>query len=70
MQKDIHPNYTETTFKCACGNTIKTKSTVEGDVVTVDVCSNCHPFYNNQQKRIEKGGRISRFKERLAASSK
>ena len=27
MKEGIHPNYEETTIRCACGNVIKTRST-------------------------------------------
>ena len=45
MKKDIHPDYHEVTAVCACGATFVTGSTKKGDVLKVDVCSKCHPFY-------------------------
>ncbi|MCT4612216.1 MAG: 50S ribosomal protein L31 [Clostridia bacterium] len=63
MQKDIQPNYYEVEAKCAsCGNVIKTKSTKES--ISVETCSNCHPFFTGEQKTLEKGGRAERFNER------
>ena len=29
MKKDIHPNYNDAVVRCACGNEIKTRSTVK-----------------------------------------
>lgn len=63
MKKGIHPNYEETEIKCACGNVIKTRSTKQN--ISVEVCSKCHPFYTGNQKLVDTGGRVARFKKRL-----
>lgn len=62
MKKGIHPEYYEATVKCACGNTFKTGSTKEE--LRVEICSECHPFYTGQQKTVERGGRVERFKKK------
>ena len=62
MNKDIHPNYAETTITCACGNVIQTRST-EKDI-KVEICSACHPFFTGKQKLVDTAGRIDRFKKR------
>jgi large subunit ribosomal protein L31 len=62
MKQDIHPVYEETTIKCACGNEIKTKSTVKN--LHVEVCSNCHPFYTKKQKIVDSTGRVEKFKKK------
>jgi large subunit ribosomal protein L31 len=63
LKADIHPEYLETTLACACGNEIKTRSTVAG--VRVNVCSQCHPFFTGRKQQImERGGRIEQFKRR------
>ncbi|MCL2610605.1 MAG: 50S ribosomal protein L31 [Defluviitaleaceae bacterium] len=67
MKKDIHPNYHEALFDCACGSKFKSATTKKGDVVKVDVCSACHPFYAGTQKQVETGGRVSRFNQRRTA---
>ena len=41
MKEGIHPNYEQTTIKCACGNVIETGSTKKD--IRVEVCSKCHP---------------------------
>ena len=61
MKKGIHPNYHEVTVECACGATFVTGSTQKGDVVKVDICSKCHPFYTGKQKLVDSGGRVDRF---------
>ena len=68
MKEGIHPNYQQTTIRCACGNTVVTRS-VKGDM-TVDICSNCHPFFTGKQKFVDAGGRVDKFKKRLAAFEK
>ena len=62
MKDGIHPNYTESTVKCACGAVIETKST-KGDL-KVDICSKCHPFFTGKQKLVDTGGRVDRFNKR------
>ncbi len=65
MKKDIHPTYhAKASIKCACGNIIHVPSTKE--VIEVEICSNCHPFYTGKDKMIDTAGRVERFKKRLA----
>ncbi len=64
MKKEIHPKYVDCTVKCACGETFQTRSTVE--TINLDICSNCHPFYTGKQKLVDTGGRVDKFKKRLA----
>ena len=62
MKDGIHPDYKKTVIKCICGNKIATGSVV--DDITVEICSNCHPFYTGQQKILDSEGRVERFKKR------
>ena len=62
MKEGIHPEYKETTVKCACGAEYKTRSTKEN--IRVDICSKCHPFFTGMQKLVDTGGRVDRFKKR------
>ena len=64
MKAAIHPNYAEINATCSCGNVITTRSTVGKDI-SIDVCSECHPFYTGKQKVLDVGGRIDRFKQRF-----
>ncbi|MDR0804586.1 MAG: 50S ribosomal protein L31 [Oscillospiraceae bacterium] len=63
MRKDIHPKYTATTIKCACGNVIETSSTREN--IRVEICSACHPFFTGKQKLVDSGGRVAKFKNKF-----
>ena len=62
MNKNIQPNYEETTITCACGNVITTNSTKKD--MKVDICSKCHPFWTGNLKRETTGGRADRFKKK------
>ena len=64
MKQGIHPEYSETSVKCSCGNTFTTRATV--DKISVELCNECHPFYTGKQKLVDTGGRVDRFKRRMA----
>lgn len=64
MKQGIHPDYHEVTAVCACGATFKTGTTKKGDVLKLDVCNACHPFYTGKQRNVESGGRIDKFNKR------
>ena len=63
MKEAIHPDYQPTTIKCACGATIETGSTKQN--ISVEICSNCHPFYTGKQKLVDTGGRVDKFRKRF-----
>ena len=70
MKSGIHPNYHEVTVTCACGETFKTKSTVAGDEIKLDICSKCHPFFTGQQKIVDNSGRVEKFLKKFQNSNK
>lgn len=63
MKKDIHPAYGPAEIVCACGNKVKTASTVPE--MQVEICSACHPFYTGKAKLVDAAGRVEKFKKRL-----
>lgn len=63
VKQGIHPNYEQTTIRCACGEVIETGSTKKD--IRVEVCSKCHPFFTGRQKLNDAGGRVDRFKKRF-----
>jgi large subunit ribosomal protein L31 len=65
MKASIHPDYTEITVTCSCGNSFKTRSTLGKDL-QVEVCSACHPFYTGKQKSLDTAGRVEKFRQRYA----
>jgi len=68
MKKEIHPEYNDATITCACGNVIKTRSTVKE--MHVNTCSKCHPFFTGQAKLLDAEGRVERFHRRYAKTAK
>lgn len=64
MRNDIHPELKPAHIVCTCGNTFETVSTI-GDI-TLEICSNCHPFYTGKQKIVDTAGRVDRFKKKYA----
>lgn len=62
MKKGIHPEYKDTTVKCACGAVFQVKSTKSE--MDIEVCSNCHPFYTGKQNRASKAGRVEKFNKK------
>ena len=62
MKQGIHPEYKKTVVSCACGNTFESESTK--DQIKIEICSECHPFYTGRQKRVDKGGRVDKFKKK------
>ena len=65
MKEGIHPKYDAVQIKCACGNVIDTRSTRKG--VSVEVCSNCHPFFTGKQKLMDTEGRVERFNKKYGS---
>ena len=37
----------------------------EGNVVKIDICSKCHPFYTGKQKIVDTSGRVEKFKKKF-----
>jgi large subunit ribosomal protein L31 len=64
MKNDIHPQFAQTTIKCACGGTIEVGSTKKD--ISVEICSQCHPFFTGKQKLVDTAGRIERFRKKYA----
>jgi large subunit ribosomal protein L31 len=68
MKKDIHPTYyPDAKVTCACGNEFTVGSTVKE--ISVELCSNCHPFYTGKQKLVDTARRVEKFQERAAKKS-
>ena len=52
MKEGIHPNYQQTTIKCACGNVIETGSTKKD-------------IFTGKQKLVDTGGRVAKFNKKF-----
>jgi large subunit ribosomal protein L31 len=64
MKPDIHPNYQEVNVTCSCGNTFVTRSTYGSDSMSIEVCSQCHPFFTGKQKIVDTAGQVDKFHKR------
>jgi large subunit ribosomal protein L31 len=64
MKKDIHPEFFETTIRCACGSEVEVGSTRKD--IRTEICSKCHPFFTGKQKLVDTAGRIERFRRKYA----
>lgn len=63
MKQAIHPQYFEQAqVICVCGNTFTTGSTAE--VIHVELCAKCHPFYTGEQRFVDSGSRIQKFQKK------
>ena len=68
MKDKIHPKYVDCKVTCGCGNTFVTRST--SPVLSVEVCSKCHPFFTGQQRFVDTAGRVERFQKKYAWDAK
>jgi large subunit ribosomal protein L31 len=68
VKTEIHPKYEDATATCACGNSFKTRST--RPTLRVDLCSVCHPFFTGEQRLVDTGGQVERFRRRMAKQAK
>ena len=58
MKQGIHPDYHEVEVVCVCGSKFKTKSTVKGDTVRIDVCDKCFFSFSIILSFLNKNTRI------------
>ncbi len=66
MKKDIHPEFQDSVFRCACGAEIATRSSKPE--YKLEICSACHPFFTGKQKLIDSAGRVERFMKSTVTS--
>jgi large subunit ribosomal protein L31 len=68
MKKQIHPDYHMINVVMTDGTTFQTRSTYgkPGDTLHLDVDSKSHPAWTGgQQQIVDRGGRVSRFKQKF-----
>ena len=69
MKPNTHPDYHEITVVMVDGTEYKTRSTYgkAGDVLKLDIDSKSHPAWTGgDAKLMDRGGRVSRFKDKFA----
>lgn len=63
MKSSIHPKYyADASVVCVCGNRFTTGSTQE--VIHVELCNKCHPFYTGEQRFVDAASRIQKFQQK------
>ena len=68
MKETIHPDYHTVKVVCACGNTFETGSTKDGDVMKIDICNKCHPFFTGLKQAVSSKGRAAKFMEKYGTN--
>ncbi len=80
MKDKIHPKYGSVVVSCAsCGNTFLTASTRldgpkkeyqgrEYPALTLEICSQCHPFFSGKQIYVDTAGRVEKFTKRYGTN--
>ncbi len=69
MKPNTHPDYHEITVVMVDGTEYKTRSTYgkAGDTLKLDIDSKSHPAWTGgDAKLMDRGGRVSRFKDKFA----
>jgi|SRR5258708_10054416 len=67
MKTKIHPQYfNESNVVCSCGNKFTIGSTQE--VIHIQLCNKCHPFYTGDQRFIDTRSVIKDFEKKRKAA--
>src|SRR3989344_1708215 len=68
MKTAVHPQYFENAqVVCACGNRFTVGSTKE--IIHVELCNKCHPFYTGEQRFVDSASRIQKFQTKQKVAS-
>jgi large subunit ribosomal protein L31 len=73
MKKDIHPKYHMINVVMTDGAKFQTRSTwgKEGDTLNLDIDPKSHPAWTGgQQTLLDRGGRVSKFKQKFGFLNK
>lgn len=69
MKQNTHPPYYQKAqFQCACGAHLSIGAAKEN--ISVEICSQCHPFYTGKEKIIDTAGRVEKYKTRASKAKK
>lgn len=61
MKAGIHPTYnSDAKIICSCGAKFVTGSVMKE--IHIELCAKCHPHYTGEQKLVDTGGRVNKFK--------
>lgn len=68
MKSDIHPEYHVVDVKMTDGTIVQMRTTwgAEGDTLSLDIDPSSHPAWTGgNQRLLDSGGRVSRFKKKF-----
>lgn len=65
MKEKIHPDYRIVEVNCGCGAKFNVGTTKNVQVMKVEICSQCHPFFTGKQKMVDTGGRVEKFQRKF-----
>lgn len=70
MKTGIHPQMqANAKITCStCNSVFEIPTTVEE--ISVERCRNCHPVYTGETQQTATGGRVERFRQRMAKQAK
>ncbi|MDO8620748.1 MAG: 50S ribosomal protein L31 [Candidatus Levybacteria bacterium] len=69
MKTAIHPKYFESAqVICVCGNKFTIGSTKE--LIHVELCNKCHPFYTGEQRFVDSASKIQKFQQKQEVAKK
>jgi len=66
MKDGIHPEYHEITVIMTDGSEFKTRSTMAGDTIKLDIDPKSHPAWTGVQRLVDSGGQVAKFNKRFA----
>jgi large subunit ribosomal protein L31 len=68
MKANTHPKFNEEAqVICVCGNRFTTGSTQ--DIIHIELCNKCHPFYTGEQRFVDRGSLIQKFQKKQQIAS-
>jgi large subunit ribosomal protein L31 len=68
MKADIHPEFhLNTKATCACGAEFSVGSSKKE--LSLEICSQCHPFFTGQEKVMDTARRVEKFKSRQSKAA-
>jgi large subunit ribosomal protein L31 len=70
MKKNYHPNKKKVRINCNCGNDFNLLLSINNDILNVEVCNKCHPFYTGKHKIIDTSGRVDSFYKKFGKIEK
>jgi large subunit ribosomal protein L31 len=69
MKTKIHPEWhSKCVVTCSCGNSFETGSTE--NLLKVDICNKCHPFFTGEMRFVDEQGRVEKFQQKQQNAAK